>query len=301
MSVVVTEKTIRKIIQKKILKEGLFKQARSNSGEGSTRLFKCDLSNLKNTKAMKTLVKYILVKPEFKEVKDGKSTTFTRSMLFSMRDNPLTSEEEAKYDELVDRWMQTAGRETVEALIDSLEFLITHTFGYNAELFCKLISEILLPGSYQENTTSTAVNQDEDKNKEKIKKSFELAGSKLALLKDLTMLLTRNLKSYHMVMFPRTFIAISENKDPSADFSLEYRRIVQLLKEDNFTPERFINRLKREFYLNISGKREIIQPFQDLLRQIENTESNGTLIKLFIKEASDEGLVFLQNTHNLST
>lgn len=301
MSVFITEKTIRKIIQKKILKEGLFKQARSSSGEGSTRLFKCDLSNLKNTKAMKTLVKYILVKPEFKKVKDGKSTTFTRSMLFSMRDNPLTSEEEAKYDELVDRWMQTAGRETVEALIDSLEFLITHTFGYNAELFCKLVSEILLPGSYQENTTSTAVNQDEDKNKEKIKKSFELAGSKLALLKDLTMLLTRNLKSYHMVMFPRTFIAISENKDPSADFSLEYRRIVQLLEEDNFTPERFINRLKRGFYLNISGKGEIIQPFQDLLRQIENTESNGTLIKLFIKEASDEGLVFLQNTHNLST
>jgi len=290
MSIVITEKTIRKIVQKKILKEGLFKQARSSSGEGSTKLFKCDLSNLKNTKAMKTLVKYILVKPEFKEVKDGKSTTFTRSMLFSMRDNPLTSEEEAKYDKLVDRWMQTAGRETVEALIDSLEFLITHTFGYNAELFCKIVSEILLPGSYQENTTSASVNQDEDKNKEKIKKSFELAGSKLALLKDLTMLLTRNLKSYHMVMFPRTFIAISENKDPSADFSLEYRRIVQLLEEDNFTPERFISRLKRGFYLNISGKGEIIQPFQDLLRQIENTESNGTLIKLFIKEVSDEGL-----------
>jgi|GEM_PF-4484566 len=301
MSIVITEKTIRKIVQKKILKEGLFKQARSSSGEGSTKLFKCDLSNLKNTKAMKTLVKYILVKPEFKEVKDGKSTTFTRSMLFSMRDNPLTSEEEAKYDKLVDRWMQTAGRETVEALIDSLEFLITHTFGYNAELFCKIVSEILLPGSYQENTTSASVNQDEDKNKEKIKKSFELAGSKLALLKDLTMLLTRNLKSYHMVMFPRTFIAISENKDPSADFSLEYRRIVQLLEEDNFTPERFISRLKRGFYLNISGKGEIIQPFQDLLRQIENTESNGTLIKLFIKEVSDEGLSFLRNRHNLST
>ena len=301
MSVVVTEKTIRKIIQKKILKEGLFKQARSNSGEGSTRLFKCDLSNLKNTKAMRTLAKYILVKPEFTEVRDGKSTTFTRSMLFSMRDSPLTSEQEAKYDEKVDEWIAGNGRETVEALIDSLEFLITHTFGYNAELFCKLISEILLPGSYQENTTSTAVNQDEDKNKEKIKKSFELAGSKLALLKDLTMLLTGDLKSYHMVMFPRTFIAISENKSPSTDFSLEHRRIVQLLKEDNFTPERFINRLKTGFYLNIPGKGEIIQPFQDLLRQIENTESNGTLIKLFIKEASDEGLKFLQNEHNLST
>lgn len=301
MSVFITEKTIRKIIQKKILKEGLFKQARSNSGEGSTELFKCDLSNLKNTKAMRTLAKYILVKPEFTEVRDGKSTTFTRSMLFSMRDSPLTPDQEAKYDEKVDEWIARNGRKTIEALIDSLEFLITHTFGYNAELFCKLISEILLPGSYQENTASTAAKQDKDNNKEKIKKSFELAGSKLALLKNLTMLLTRDLKSYHMVMFPKTFIAISENKDPSSDFSLEYRRIGQLLKEDNFTPEKFISRLKRGVYLNISGKSEIIQPFQDLLRQIENTKSNGTLIKIFIKEVSDEGLAFLQNTYRLST
>jgi hypothetical protein len=298
MSVVISEKTIRKIIQKKILKEGLFKDTRSYSGEGSTELFKCDLSNLKNTKAMRTLVKYILVKPKFTEVKDGKSTTFTRSMLFSMRDNPLTSEEEAKYDDLVDEWIQKAGSKTVEALIDSLEFLITHTFGYNAELFCKLVSEILLPGSYQENTTSTAVNQDE--NKEKIKKAFKHSGNNLALSKDLSMLLTPDLKSYHMVMFPRTFITISENKDPVADFSLEYRRILQILEESNFTPERFIERLKRGVYLNIPGKSEIIQPFQDLLRKIENTESNGALIKLFIKESAEEGLVFLRNTHNLS-
>lgn len=295
MSVVISEKTIRKIIQKKILKEGLFKDTRSYS-EGSTELFKCDLSNLKNTKAMRTLVKYILVKPEFTEVKDGKSTTFTRSMLFSMRDNPLTSEEEAKYDDLVDRWIQTSGSKTVEALIDSLEFLITHTFGYNAELLCKLVNEILLPGS----STSTVANQDEDKNKEKIKKAFKLSGNNLALLKDLSMLLTPDLKSYHMVMFPRTFITISENKDPVADFSLEYRRILQILEESNFTPERFIERLKRGVYLNIPGKSEIIQPFQDLLRKIENTESNGTLIKLFIKESAEEGLVFLRNTHNLS-
>jgi hypothetical protein len=298
MSVVISEKTIRKIIQKKILKEGLFKDTRSYSGEGSTELFKCDLSNLKNTKAMRTLVKYILVKPKFTEVKDGKSTTFTRSMLFSMRDNPLTSEEEAKYDDLVDEWIQKAGSKTVEALIDSLEFLITHTFGYNAELFCKLVSEILLPGSYQENTTSTAVNQDE--NKEKIKKAFKHSGNNLVLSKDLSMLLTPDLKSYHMVMFPRTFITISENKDPVADFSLEYRRILQILEESNFTPERFIERLKRGVYLNIPGKSEIIQPFQDLLRKIENTESNGALIKLFIKESAEEGLVFLRNTHNLS-
>jgi len=296
MSVVISEKTIRKIIQKKILKEGLFKDTRSYSGEGSTELFKCDLSNLKNTKAMRTLVKYILVKPEFTEVKDGKSTTFTRSMLFSMRDNPLTSEEEAKYDDLVDRWIQTSGSKTVEALIDSLEFLITHTFGYNAELLCKLVNEILLPGS----STSTVANQDEDKNKEKIKKAFKLSGNNLVLLKDLSMLLTPDLKSYHMVMFPRTFITISENKDPVADFSLEYRRILQILEESNFTPERFIERLKRGVYLNIPGKSEIIQPFQDLLRKIENTESNGALIKLFIKESAEEGLVFLRNTHNLS-
>jgi len=295
MSVVISEKTIRKIIQKKILKEGLFKDTRSYS-EGSTELFKCDLSNLKNTKAMRTLVKYILVKPEFTEVKDGKSTTFTRSMLFSMRDNPLTSEEEAKYDDLVDRWIQTSGSKTVEALIDSLEFLITHTFGYNAELLCKLVNEILLPGS----STSTVANQDEDKNKEKIKKAFKLSGNNLVLLKDLSMLLTPDLKSYHMVMFPRTFITISENKDPVADFSLEYRRILQILEESNFTPERFIERLKRGVYLNIPGKSEIIQPFQDLLRKIENTESNGALIKLFIKESAEEGLVFLRNTHNLS-
>jgi len=300
MSVVISEKTIRKIIQKKILKEGLFKDTRSYSGEGSTELFKCDLSNLKNTKAMRTLVKYILVKPEFTEVKDGKSTTFTRSMLFSMRDNPLTSEEEAKYDDLVDRWIQTSGSKTVEALIDSLEFLITHTFGYNAELFCKLVNEILLPGSYQGSTTSTVANQDEDKNKEKIKKAFKLSGNNLVLLKDLSMLLTPDLKSYHMVMFPRTFITISENKDPVADFSLEYRRILQILEESNFTPERFIKRLKRGVYLNIPGKSEIIQPFQDLLRKIENTESNGALIKIFIKEFAEEGLAFLRNTHNLS-
>ena len=70
------KKQLEKLFKKKILKEGLFKDTRSYSGEGSTELFKCDLSNLKNTKAMRTLVKYILVKPKFTVVRDGKSTTF---------------------------------------------------------------------------------------------------------------------------------------------------------------------------------------------------------------------------------
>lgn len=308
MSTIITEKIIRKFIKNQILyKEGLYSDVIATRDEGRVEYNSCDLSNLKNTAASKTFVKYILLKPEFKKIVNGKEKTFTKSMLLTLINNKLTSEQNKEYDNIVDDFI-AQNPETIDKWINLLEFSITQIFGPQSALYCKIINNMFLPSTSIKISSAKSPSKEKEVKeeilleiKEKINEKFTESGDQFVNDYSLSSLLVgkNSIESKHLILFPETFIAINNNDIPQAqiDFKKE-RKILNQMLRSKITPENFYFFMKQNIFYNLNNSNILSSPFEDLKNEIDNTEQNGKIIKDFIKALLQDLLPMFNRVYN---
>lgn len=281
---VISENAIRLIVRKKLKKEGLFKQASSNHGEGSVRYLKCDLSNLRNTKLARTFAKYFLYSPKYEELIDGEKVVYTKSKLMSLLEGGMTDTQSAKFDELVDRAISN-DPSIIDAWIDMLSFGITQVFGPMSKMYCNLLSNLFLDDKY-EPEEAESLEQDSSTFYLSLASSLEDTGKSLSLEKSLSQF-ELDFEYKEIVMFPRTFMSIKDGDLPDArkHFQKEILKVQSIIRDD-LEPRQIYSRFY-DIYSGISNKRAILKPFDRFTSKVNDTSVNGILIRGFLRSILD--------------
>ena len=303
MSVVLSEEGLRKFIQKSLIKEqGLFSSARSDSGEGSVRYDKCDLSQLKNTVAGRKFVKYFLLKPEFTSILNGEKKRFTKNMLSIMISGGLSDTEDADYERRVSNYIQQ-NPDIIDNWISLLEITLTELGGPMMKMYCRLISTLFLPEKMQ--TPESEIDSDEadtSKIEKKISDAFEAAGNKYVTREALMMIASQpGIDAKHTILFPQTFKMIGASDVPGAQrkYPNELRAISFMIGQE-MTPDSFYKEMSSVVFRGYSYKTDVLRPFDNLRSQIENTKTNGELIKRHLGKLVNEIGPVLNTTYNIS-
>ena len=294
---VISEKAIRLIIQKKLLKENFFRQSTSSAGEGEVRYRRCDLSGLKNTSLPRTFAKYFLFKPEYQELKDGEVRTFTRSNLLNLLQGGMSDEDSKKYDQLIDAAIAKDPR-IIDRWLDLLSFGITRVFGPFSKMYCRLLSIAFLGGK---NVTREveSLSQDPASFKLALESSLGEVGKSFSNEKRLIQLESEFTPS-EFVLFPKTFMKIRDGEisDAQDEFSVEILKANDLVANE-LTPKQIYRRFV-DIFSGISNKRQILRSFDRYTSSIADTQINGTIIRNQLRTKVVETVSKLQRLHGIT-
>lgn len=293
---VVSEDAIRKIVRNSLLEEGLFKKARSDSGEGSVRYLSCDLKNLKNSSVAAKFIKYFLLKPEFSKVVSGEKKYFTKNMLMLMLEGGLDDPQDAEYERLVSDYVRSHP-EIIDRWISALEFSITQVFGPLSSMYCNLFSNLFLTGTYTPPKDKEIPLEDISEN---IAGAFRRAGEKFSLEEELT-IFKDDFEPEHLILFPNTFIAVQKGEDRDdveEIFRKEKDRLNDMLR-GSFR----IKNLYRNFsdlFKNIRNKRSILSSINNVSSNVEDSDTNNDRLKRLVEKNMFDCMVILKQKHNLT-
>lgn len=299
---VITENTIRRIVRskarKRILKEagsGLYRQSIRNYNRSSPEYLECDLSGLKNTEAARKFIKYILLKPEFKQIKDGEEKTFSKNMLRVFIEGGLDDKKSSAYDKHVEDYINR-NKTQIDTLVDMLEYSITSIFGPMSSLYCKIFSTIFLS-----NTDTNPKNKSQDTNSDldtKIKDAFKNAG-KMFNNEYGIFSVVKDFEYESIVIMPNTFISIKNNDmAAAASFKQQEKFVIEdLIQQRKLSLKDFNNTIDRNLFYGISKKKEILKYFKNL--DLVDSEEVQISIQKYLYELLSETLDDIQKKYSI--
>ncbi len=279
---IVSDKGVRKIVQKKINEGGFTDRGTGRLGRESDA--KCDLSNLDDTAFAAWFAKHFLFNAE------GVTRKTLMGSIKNLGRMGRTAEEDDQYTRAVNLAIQRDPN-IIKKYRETLELGIILVLGRTqGAVLCAFLNKIFEKSGAQKVSSRGSEKTSVAEIQSKMSIEYSKASRQFMLENPSTRSLTRSgIDSETAFLFPKASIALASGDIDKAreKFEEESLKMRDIIETPDQTKEKVKSRIN-DYYYGISGKRIILRNLYSFMDELEDTYENGDAVRSFLSNKFDE-------------
>jgi len=279
---IVSDKGVRKIVQKKINEGGFTDRGTGRLGRESDA--KCDLSNLDDTAFAAWFAKHFLFNPE------GVTRKTLMGSIKNLGRMGRTPEEDDQYTQAVSSAI-SRDPNVIKKYREALELGIILVLGRTqGAVLCAFLNKLFEKSGPQKEAGRANKKPSSAEVQSKISIEYNKAARQFMLENpSVRSLLRAGVDSKTAFLFPKASIALAAgNVDKAREkFEEESIKMRDIIETPNQTKEKIKSRIN-DYYYGMSGKRIILRDLYTFMNELEDNYKNGDTVRMFLSSQFDE-------------